>query len=144
MAVNVKGMFLCAKYCIPYMMKNGGGSIINCSSNAGHVAIRNQPAYCASKGAVELLTKAIALDFAQHNIRANTVCPAMVGVDRNQEEIRQLKREKEPWKDLLKRHPIGRIGKSEDIAPAVVYLASDESSWVTGTSLFVDGGYTCQ
>jgi len=144
MAVNVKGTFLCAKYCIPEMIKSGGGSIINCSSNAGHVGLRNQAAYNASKGAIELLTKSIALDFAQYNIRANTVCPAMVEVDRNKEEIRQFKQQREPWKDMLRRHPIGRIGKPEDIAPAVVYLASDESSWVTGISLFVDGGYTCQ
>ena len=79
-----------------------------------------------------------ALDFAEHNIRVNAICPAWVEIDANREQI------KARHEELLRLHPIGRIGQPEDIAPAALYLASDESSWVTGTSLFVDGGYSSQ
>jgi len=87
---------------------------------------------------VELLTKCMALDFAVYNIRVNAVCPAWVEIDFNKEDIKQRKDE------ILRLHPIGRIGQPKDVAYAVLYLASDESSWVTGTSLMVDGGYTTQ
>jgi NAD(P)-dependent dehydrogenase (short-subunit alcohol dehydrogenase family) len=138
MAVNLKGVFLCSKYAIPHMIRQGGGAIVNCSSIAGHVGQRKQSAYNAAKGGVELLTKCMALDFAEHKIRVNAVCPAWVEIDFNRDQIDQS------GDEVLKLHPIGRFGQPEDIAPAVLYLASDESSWVTGTSLMVDGGYTAQ
>lgn len=94
-------------------------------------------AYNAAKGGVELLSKCMALDFAEHKIRVNTVCPGWVGVDHNREIIEEQKDE------VLRLHPIGRVGQPADIANAVLSLASDESSWVTGTSL-VDGGYMAQ
>lgn len=138
MAINLKGVFLCSKYVLPHMIKNGGGVIINCSSISGHIGQRQQGAYNAAKGGVELLTKCMALDFAAYNIRVNAVCPAWVEIEFNKEDIKQRKDE------ILKMHPIGRIGQPEDIARAVLYLASDEASWVTGTSLMIDGGYTAQ
>ena len=138
MAVNLKGVFLCCKYVIPHMIRQGGGAIINCSSIAGHIGQRKQSAYNAAKGGVELLTKCMALDFAGNKIRVNAVCPAWVEIDFNRDQIEQSGAE------VLKLHPIGRFGQPEDVAPAVLYLASDESSWVTGASLMIDGGYTAQ
>ena len=138
MSINLKGVFLFSKYVIPYMIKNGGGVIVNCSSISGHIGQRNQGAYNAAKGGIELLTKCMALDFSKYNIRVNAVAPAWVEIEFNKEDLR--KREKE----IASMHPIGRIGKPEDIANAVLYLASHESDWVTGTSLIIDGGYTAQ
>jgi NAD(P)-dependent dehydrogenase (short-subunit alcohol dehydrogenase family) len=138
MAVNMKGVFLCCKYVIPHMIRQGGGAVVNCSSIAGHIGQRGQPAYNAAKGGVELLTKCMALDFAANKVRINTVCPAWVEIDFNRHQI------EESGDEILRLHPIGRFGQPEDIAPAILYLASDESSWVTGTSLMIDGGYTAQ
>jgi NAD(P)-dependent dehydrogenase (short-subunit alcohol dehydrogenase family) len=138
MAVNLKGVFLCSKAVIPYMINNGKGVIVNCSSISGHIGQPKQGAYNAAKGGVELLSKCMALDLAAHNIRVNTVCPGWVEIDANREDIR-VRRE-----EILRLHPIGRVGQPEDIAPAFLYLASDESAWVTGTSLMIDGGYTAQ
>jgi NAD(P)-dependent dehydrogenase (short-subunit alcohol dehydrogenase family) len=138
MAVNLKGVFLCSKYVIPHMIRQGGGAIVNCSSIAGHIGQPKQSAYNAAKGGVELLTKCMALDFAEHKIRVNAVCPAWVEIEFNKDQIEQA------GDETVRLHPIGRIGKPEDVAPAVLYLASDESSWVTGSSLMIDGGYTAQ
>ena len=138
MDINLKGVFLCCKYVIPHMIKNGGGSIINCSSISGHLGQRRQGAYNAAKGGIEMLSKCMALDFAGYKIRVNTVCPAWVETDFNREDVAKRKDE------VVMLHPAGRIGQPEDVAYAVLYLASDESAWVTGTSLMVDGGYTAQ
>jgi NAD(P)-dependent dehydrogenase (short-subunit alcohol dehydrogenase family) len=137
-AINLKGVFLFSKYVIPFMMKNGGGVIVNSSSIAGHIGLRENGAYNAAKGGVELLTKCMALDFAKYNIRVNAVSPGWVEIDLNKEEIRLNK------KEILRMHPIGRVGQPEDVAKAVLFLASSESDWVTGSSLIVDGGFTAQ
>ena len=138
MSVNLKGTFLCSKYSAPYMIENGKGVIINCSSISGHIGQRCQPLYNASKGGIEMLTKCMALDMAQYNIRVNAVCPAWVEIDGNRKWIEKKKEE------ILGLHPIGRVGQPEDVANAILFLASDDSSWITGTSLMVDGGYTAQ
>ena len=138
LSVNLKGVFLFSKFVVPHMMDCGGGSIVNCSSISGHLGQRKSGAYNASKGGIELLTKCMALDFAQYNIRVNSVCPAWVEIEYNRDVIR---REDEMIRRL---HPIGRAGQPEDVAPAFLYLASDDSAWTTGTSLMVDGGYTAQ
>ncbi len=138
MAVNLRGVFLCSKAVVSHMINNGGGVIINCSSISGHIGQPKQGSYNAAKGGVELLTKCMALDLAVYNIRVNTVCPGWVEIDSNREDIR-VRRE-----EILRMHPIGRVGQPEDIAPAFLYLASEDSAWVTGTSLMVDGGYTAQ
>jgi NAD(P)-dependent dehydrogenase (short-subunit alcohol dehydrogenase family) len=140
MAINLKGYFLCSKYVIPHMIQNKGGVIVNCSSISGLVGQPKMGAYNAAKGGVEILTKCMALDFAKYNIRVNALCPAWVESDLNTEKMMDEKLTAE----VLRLHPIGRIGKQEEIAYAVLYLASGESSWVTGTSLVIDGGYMAQ
>jgi NAD(P)-dependent dehydrogenase (short-subunit alcohol dehydrogenase family) len=149
--IDAKGSWLCSKYVVPEMRKVGGGSIIMISSISAYVGQRKQGAYNAAKAAQELLTKCMALDFAPDHIRVNSICPGWVLTEMNREQLSQMQREPEKifppglsYVDVVKLHPMGRIGDPEDIAWAAVYLASEESRWVTGTSLFVDGGYTCQ
>jgi NAD(P)-dependent dehydrogenase (short-subunit alcohol dehydrogenase family) len=136
--VNLTGVFLCAKAAIPAMQKNGGGSIINMSSIYGIVGGDVRAAYVASKGAVTNLTRGMALDYAQDNIRVNCICPGFVetplvaGVVKNPEE----------YQKLANKHPMRRLGQPEEIAYGALYLASDESAFVTGIALPIDGGYT--
>jgi len=145
MATDVKGVWLCCKYAIPEMIRNRGGSIINCSSIAGLIGQRQQGVYNATKGGIEALTKCMALDFAKYNIRVNNVNPGWVKTELNQEQLAGFQtRGGKELEEAVRLHPIGRLGEPEDVVWAVVYLASDEASWVTGTSLLVDGGYLCQ
>jgi NAD(P)-dependent dehydrogenase (short-subunit alcohol dehydrogenase family) len=140
MAVNVKSVFLFSKYVIPIMAKAGGGVIINLASGWGLVGGRRAASYCASKGAVVLLTKAMALDHGSQNIRVNCICPGDTRTPMLENEARQLG---QPLPDFLREaadRPLGRIGVPDDIAQAALYLASDASSFVTGTALVVDGG----
>lgn len=141
MDVNVKGGFLGTKASIPLMRINGGGSIVNISSGA---AIAPQPntsgAYSASKGAVRIFTKSTAIQYAGENIRCNSVHPGPVETD-----MLNLSREDDTELATMKaRVPLGRFGSAEDIAYGVLYLASDESSFVTGSELVIDGGRTAQ
>ena len=149
--IDLTGCYLCSKAIIPHMIEHGGGSIIMITSISAHVGQPKQGAYNAAKAGQELLTKCMALDFAGENIRVNSICPAWVVTDMNQDQLGQMKAEPNrifppgiSYADVMKLHPIGRLGRPEDVAWAAVYLASDESSWVTGSSLMVDGGYTCQ
>jgi NAD(P)-dependent dehydrogenase (short-subunit alcohol dehydrogenase family) len=140
MAVNVKSIFLLSKYAIPVMAQAGGGVIINTASGWGLVGGRKAAAYCASKGAVVLLTKAMALDHGEQNIRVNCICPGDTDTPMLRNEARQLG---ESYEDLIAEaadRPLRRIGRPEDIAQAALYLASDASSFVTGATLVVDGG----
>jgi NAD(P)-dependent dehydrogenase (short-subunit alcohol dehydrogenase family) len=149
--IDAKGSWLCSKYVIPTMQSAGGGSIIMVSSISAHIGQTRQGAYNAAKGAQELLMKCMALDFAPDHIRVNSICPAWVLTEMNREQLARMQAspdEKFPpglsYRDVLRLHPLGRIGTPDDVAWAAVYLASNESAWVTGTSLFVDGGFTCQ
>jgi len=140
MAVNVKSIFLLSKYAIPVMAEAGGGVIINMASGWGLVGGHKAAAYCASKGAVVLLTKAMALDHGEQNIRVNCICPGDTDTPMLRDEAEQMG---EPIERLLAdgaQRPLGRIGRPEDIAQAALYLASDASSFVTGTALVVNGG----
>ena len=136
--VNLTGVYLCAKAAIPAMQKNGGGSIINLSSIYGLVGADVRAAYVASKGGVTNLTRGMALDYAEDNIRINCICPGFVetplvaGVVKTPEEYRKL----------ADRHPMRRLAQPEEIAYGALYLASDESAFVTGIALPIDGGYT--
>src|SRR6266508_2986710 len=138
-AINLKGVWLCMKYEIPQMLKQGGGTIVNTASGAGLVGLLGGPAYCASKGGVIQLTRAAALDYAKAGIRVNAVCP---GVVRTPMVERLVGTEAEAG--LIAMEPIGRMGKPEEVAEAVVWLCSDAASFVTGNAMPVDGGLVAQ
>lgn len=140
MAVNVKSIFLMSKYAIPVMAGAGGGVIINTGSGWGLVGGRNAISYCASKGAVVNMTRAMALDHASENIRVNCICPGDTDTPMLRSEAQQLGELDEEFLAEAADRPLQRIGRPEDIAQAALYLASDAASFVTGTSLVVDGG----
>lgn len=142
--INLKGVFFGCKYAIPHMIKNKGGSIINTASTAGIVGFPNLGAYCASKGGIVLLTKEIALDYAKQGIRVNCVCPGAILTPMVKRFTDKAPNPKKAMADLAAMHPMGRAGQPEEIANAVLFLASNESSFVTGHALVVDGGLTAQ
>lgn len=145
MAVNVKGVFLMSKAVIPVMLKQGKGAIVNTASCSGLVGDRNAIAYNTSKGAVVLMTKCLALDYATRNIRVNCVCPGEIDTPMFRQEARARDMDVEEYRKVLcECHPIGRLGRPEEVADAVLFLASDEASFITGVAFSVDGGYTCQ
>jgi 2-keto-3-deoxy-L-fuconate dehydrogenase len=138
-AVNARGTFLCCKHAIPGMIERGGGAIVNLASIAGLVGLPNRAAYCASKGAVIALTRALAIDHVKQGIRVNAVCPGTV----DSPWVRRLVEEVGESLDALRaRQPMGRLGSTEEIAQAVLYLASDAAAFVTGSELVIDGGLT--
>jgi NAD(P)-dependent dehydrogenase (short-subunit alcohol dehydrogenase family) len=143
--VNVSGVFYCTKHAIPAMKKAGAGSIINLSSIYGMIGAADLPPYHASKGAVRLMSKNDALIYAKDKIRVNSVHPGFIWTPL----VEQLGEDSDEGVDAFRKqldslHPIGHVGESEDIAYGVLYLASDESKFVTGTELVIDGGYTAQ
>ncbi len=139
LAINLKSVFLLGKFAIPEMAKNGGGSIVNISSQLAFVAAPKYPAYCAAKAGVNGLTRSIALDYGDQGIRCNAVCPGLIDTPLARVQRGNFDGAKA---EFAKLHPLGRIGRPEDIAMATVFLASNESSWITGQTLVVDGGYT--
>ena len=141
MDVNAKGVFLGTKVAIPAMREGGGGSIINISSQLGLVGTdHSSPQYQASKGAVRLLTKATAIQYAKEGIRANSVHPGPIVTPMTE----AARADPERYQMMLSRIPLGCYGQPEDVAYGVLYLASDESRWVTGSELVIDGGWTAQ
>jgi len=144
LAVNLKGVFLCTKYCIPEMIKGGGGSIVNIGSEAGIVGIGDQVAYNVSKSGVISLTKSTAIDFAPHNIRVNCVCPGRTLTPLVEKVIAEAEDPEGKRRVLSEDRPLKRMGRPEEIAAGVMYLASDESLYATGSILSIDGGYTAQ
>lgn len=140
LAVNLKSAFLMSRLTIPVMVKEGGGSIINMASGWGLAGGTRAAAYCASKGGVVLLTKAMAVDHGKQNIRVNCLCPGDTDTNMLRDEAQQLGESADMFLRQSTRRPLGRLGKSEEIAKAALYLASDASSFVTGTALVVDGG----
>jgi NAD(P)-dependent dehydrogenase (short-subunit alcohol dehydrogenase family) len=139
--VNVRGLWLCSRAVLPYLRKANGGSIINIASVLGINGVRLRAAYAASKGAVVLLTKCMAVDHGVEKIRVNAICPGFVETELTEAVIKNAPDPDAALKQRIAVHPIGRVGQPEDIAGLAVYLASDESSWVTGATLPVDGGY---
>lgn len=137
--VNLKGVFLCCKYGIPELLRAGGGSIINIASFVALVGCTvPQDAYTASKGGVLALTRSLAVQYGRRGIRANAICPGPIETPL----LRRLWQSEEERDKRLNRIPLGRFGTAEDIVNAGVFLASDESSWITGTTFMVDGGIT--
>ncbi|WP_420476573.1 SDR family oxidoreductase [Noviherbaspirillum sp. ST9] len=139
MSVNVKGVWLCMKHEIRQMLKQGGGAIVNTASVAGLVGAPGMPVYAASKHAVVGMTKTASAEYGRAGIRVNSVCP---GIIRTPMLERALEREPRREKNILKAHPIGRLGEAEEIANAAVWLCSDAASFVTGHQMAVDGGLT--
>ena len=139
MAVNATGVFLGTKHAIPEMRKAGGGSIVNISSVSGMVALGG-PAYNASKGAVRVFTKVTAIRHADDNIRCNSIHPGPVRTPMTESTYS----DPDMLAQRLRSMPLGRLGTSEDIAYGVLYLASDEAAFMTGSELVIDGGYTAQ
>ncbi len=139
--INVRGLWLLSRAVLPHMRKAGGGSIINIASVLGINGARNRASYASSKGAVILLTKCMAIDHGHENIRVNAICPSFVETDLTAAIISQAPNPETVRRERIGVHPIGRLGRPEDIAGLAVYLASDESSWVTGGVFPVDGGY---
>lgn len=141
MGINVKGVFLGTKRAIPAMRNSGGGSIVNISSTAGLVgSLEGSPSYTATKGAVRLFTKATAIQHAKDGIRCNSVHPGPIDT----EMIRDTLNDPDRMAARMRRLPMGRVGTAADIAYGVLYLASDEASFVTGTELVIDGGTTAE
>jgi NAD(P)-dependent dehydrogenase (short-subunit alcohol dehydrogenase family) len=140
MAVNVKSIYLLSREVIPHMKKAGGGSIINTASGWGLTGGAKAAVYCASKGAVVLLTKAMAVDHGPQNIRVNCICPGDTDTGMLRNEAQQLGEASDRFLADAAKRPLGRVGSPEEIAQAALYLASDASSFVTGTALVVDGG----
>lgn len=138
--INVRGLWLLSRAVLPHMRK-GGGSIINMASVLGINGARNRASYAPSKGAVVLLTKCMAIDHGHEHIRVNAICPSFVETDLTAAWINKALDPKAVRGERIAVHPIGRLGQPQDIAGLAVYLASDESSWVTGATFPVDGGY---
>jgi NAD(P)-dependent dehydrogenase (short-subunit alcohol dehydrogenase family) len=137
--INVWGVLNSMKHEIAAMLKTGGGAVVNTSSVAGHIALPQASIYVATKHAVEGLTKAVALEFAKQGIRVNAIAPGSIDTDMVDRLVGK-DGERRDW--LLSLHPVGRLGTSEEIAAAVLYLASDAAKFTTGTTLLVDGGWT--
>ena len=144
MAVNVKGVFFCTKHVLPHMMQSGGGSIINLSSIYGLVGAPDVPPYHASKGAVRLMSKKDALLYAPYQIRVNSIHPGYIWTPLVESFVNAAPDPAALRKAIEAKHPLGRMGDPDDVAWGIVYLASDESRFVTGTELVIDGGYTAQ
>jgi len=142
MAVNVKGLFFCTKHAIPYMKKAGRASIINLSSIYGLVGGPDVPPYHASKGAVRLMTKTDAMLYASDQIRVNSIHPGYIWTPMVENFLNQMGNVEQGKKAAGALHPLGHIGEPDDIAYGILYLASDESKFVTGSELVIDGGYT--
>ena len=140
-SINVRGLWLLSRSALPLLRKAGGGSIINVASVLGINGARVRAAYAASKGAVILLTKCMAIDHGQENIRVNAICPSFVETDLTAEVLRRSADPEAVRRERISVHPAGRLGQPNDIAGMAVYLASDESAWVTGATMAVDGGY---
>ena len=139
-AVNVRGLWMLSRAVLPQMRAGRGGSIVNIGSVLSTLGARNRVAYAASKGAVLAMTRAMALDHAAENIRVNCICPGIVET----ELVARFNMDESARRQRVAMHPVGRFGQPEDVAGLAVFLASDESAWITGTAQTVDGGYSAQ
>jgi NAD(P)-dependent dehydrogenase (short-subunit alcohol dehydrogenase family) len=142
MDVNVTATFICSRAVLPVMRKNGGGTIVNFGSVAGHAGINNMAAYCTAKAAVIGLTKQMAAQYSAEGIRVNCVSPGTVATTAMGHQLLGSDTSEEAMRRRLARYPIGRFGKPEEIARAVLFLASDEGSFCCGSDFVVDGGMT--
>lgn len=137
---NVRGIFAACRFAIPRMFESGGGSIVNIGSVAAYVGFEDDAAYCASKGAVLALTKQMAIDYARQGIRVNCVSPGFIETDQMRTYLESHPDPAWAKEETVRLHPIGRVGRPEEVAAAASFLASDDASFITGASLAVDGG----
>lgn len=141
MDVNIRGVFLCSRAAIPAMIRRGGGAIVNNASINGIRGNYALAAYSASKGAVVALTRSLALDYAQNNIRVNCLCPGTIGdTEMVERKVAAAQDPRAAYEALVAKHPMGRLGRAGEVAQAALFLASDEASFITGAVLPVDGG----
>jgi NAD(P)-dependent dehydrogenase (short-subunit alcohol dehydrogenase family) len=140
-AVNVRGVFLGTKYALPHMLHAGRGAIVNTASVAGVVGVRDRASYCASKGAVIAFTKQVAVQYAGTGVRCNCVCPGTVDSPWVGRLLDQADDPEAARAALVARQPLGRLGRSDEIAKAIAYLASDDADFVTGAAWLIDGGF---
>ena len=143
LASHVKGTWLFAKHTIPHMMKGGRGSIVNISSMQALQAIPGRVAYEAAKGGISAMTRAMAVEYGPAGIRVNAVCPGMIVTDRNRASVNAQFTEEE-LRQRVDCYPLRRLGAPEDVANAILFLASDEASWISGIDLLIDGGISVQ
>ena len=141
-SINVKAVWRMSRQVLPWMRSAGGGAIVNISSVLGLIGARNRVAYSASKGAVTLLTKSMAMDHAHEQIRVNCICPGIVETEMVADVIHSAPDPEDARRVREALHPMGRFGQPDDIAGMAVFLASDEAKWITGAAMPVDGGYT--
>jgi NAD(P)-dependent dehydrogenase (short-subunit alcohol dehydrogenase family) len=144
LAVNLSGPFLCTKYAVPVMIRGGGGAVVNVASEAGLVGIKGQVAYNVSKGGMIALTRSCAVDLAGQGVRVNCVCPGTSDTPLVREAVNRASDPAAARRALEEVRPLNRLGKPEEIAAAILYLASSEAGYATGAILSVDGGYTAQ
>ena len=144
MAVNFLVVFVCSKYAVPVMTAQGGGVIVNTASVVASIGIRNRAAYCASKGAVAALTRAMAIDHVEDGIRCNAVAPGTIDTPYFDDILRRSPDPDSTRQALAARQLLGRMGTPEEIAAGILFLASDESRFATGSILTMDGGMTAQ
>ena len=144
LATNVKGMFTLVKNAVPHMIAQGGGKIVTLGSEMGVVAVPESPAYNASKGAVIMFTKSIAVDLIRHNIRVNSLCPGITGTPLLQSEVDNSMDPERTAAEQASWAPILRVAEPREIAQGALFLASDDSSFAVGSCLFLDGGFTAR
>jgi len=144
MNVNVKSIYWSARYVVPVMKEHGGGLILNTGSISGVVGLLSQGAYAPSKGAVNQMTRQMAIEFAHENIRVNAICPGTVDTPLVHQSAKASGNEKQFMDSLEKGHPIGRIAKADEIAKFYLFMASDDATFFTGSILMMDGGFTAQ
>lgn len=144
MDANVRGVFLCMQHGIPELRRSGGGSVMVVASVASFVAFPLDAAYCASKGAVLMLTRQAALDYAPERIRVNAICPGFIVTPMLDVYCAAHEDPDAALAEVVALHPMGRLGTPDDVAGTAVFLASDDSAWVTGAAIPVDGGLLCQ
>ncbi|MFN8205593.1 MAG: glucose 1-dehydrogenase [Solirubrobacteraceae bacterium] len=142
LGTNLKAVYLLARAALPHMLAKNGGSIINVASQLALVGARNFAAYTASKGGVINLTRSMALDYAECGVRVNALCPGAIDTPLLRRQFEDGEGPQGTLENLARLHPIGRLGRPDEIAPGAVFLASDESSFMTGATLVMDGGYT--